>query len=321
MNIIITSNLKTYYPELALPTIRSYCSNITKVLNLIESTNVDDLYLKYEKIIDEVKKEYPEIGTRKCKYSSCVVYIKTLLVDEDEDEEKNKKINAARTKYNIEIDIIKKETIKKLSTFEKTKHEEDSWLSNEEQKIIKNYLLKKVEKNITNLDDLIHFRNAIIFIFYLDFATRCEVSTAKIVFDNEIILDNLDKQYNYIILNKTSKTINYILNQHKNANRKGSYTVSIDNKLYNLFSRYRNEIKKFKIDDWFVFNDKGEKNMSYQDLATLYSSFGSIINRKISIRVNRKIYTSEKVKIGELTDLSHRMGHSLLETILVYSKK
>jgi len=319
MNIIITSNLKTYYPELALPTIKSYCSNITKVLNLIESTNVDDLYLKYEKVIDEVKKEYPEIGTRKCKYSSCVVYIKTLL--EDEDEEKNKKINEARTKYNIEIDIIKKETIKKLSTFEKTKHEEDSWLSNEEQKIIKNYLLKKVEKNITNLNDLKHFRNAVIFMFYLDFATRCEVSTAKIVFDNEIILDNLDKQYNYIILNKTSKTINYILNQHKNANRKGSYTVSIDNKLYNLFSRYRNEIKKFKIDDWFVFNDKGEKNMSYQDLASLYSSFGSIINRKISIRVNRKIYTSEKVKIGKLTDLSHRMGHSLLETILVYSKK
>jgi hypothetical protein len=204
---------------------------------------------------------------------------------------------------------------------EKTKHEEDSWLSNEEQKIIKNYLLKKVEKNITNLNDLINFRNAVIFIFYLDFATRCEVSTAKIVFDNEIILDNLDKQYNYIILNKTSKTIKYILNQHKNTNRKGSYTVSIDNKLYNLFSRYRNEVKKFKIDDWFVFNDKGEKNMTYQELSHLYASFGNIINKKISIRVNRKIYTSEKVKIGELTDLSDRMGHSLLETILVYSKK
>ena len=155
----------------------------------------------------------------------------------------------------------------------------------------------------------------------MDFATRCEVSAAKIVYDDEIILDELDKQYNYIILNKSTKTINYILNQHKNANRKGSYTVTIDNTLYDLFSRYRNEIKKFKINDWFVFNDKGNKNMTYQDLATLYSTFGSIINRKISIRVNRKIYTSEKVKIGELTDLSHRMGHSLLETILVYSKK
>jgi hypothetical protein len=320
MNIIITSNLKTYYPELALPTIRSYCSNITKVLNLIESTNVDDLYLKYETIIDEVKQEYPEIGTRKCKYSSCVVYIKTLL-KEDDDDEINKKINIARRKYNDEIDIIKQETKKILSKFEKTQHEEDSWLSNDEQKTIKTYLLKQVKKNIINLDDLIKFRNAIIFIFYLDFATRCEVSTAKIVYDDEIILDELNKQYNYIILNKSTKTINYILNQHKNANRKGSYTVKIDNTLYDLFSRYRNEIKKFKIDDWFVFNDKGDKNMTYQDLGTLYSTFGSIIDRKISIRVNRKIYTSEKVKIGKLTDLSHRMGHSLLETILVYSKK
>ena len=69
MNIIITSNLKTHYPELALPTIRSYCSNITKVLDLIDSTNVDDLYLNYDEIIKKVKDEYPKIGTRKCKYS------------------------------------------------------------------------------------------------------------------------------------------------------------------------------------------------------------------------------------------------------------
>lgn len=320
MNIIITSNLESHYPELAIPTIKSYCSNITKVLNLIDSKNVDDLYLKYDEIIKKVKIEYPKIGTRKCKYSSCVVYIKTLLT-EDDDNEINKKINIARRKYNDEIDIIKKETIKILSTFEKTQHEEDSWLSNDEQKTIKTYLLKQVKKDITNLEDLIKFRNAIIFIFYLDFATRCEVSTAKIVYDDEIILDKLNKQYNYIILNKSTKTINYILNQHKNANRKGSYTVTIDNTLYDLFSRYRNEIKKFKIDDWFVFNDKGNKNMTYQDLATLYSTFGSIINRKISIRVNRKIYTSEKVKIGELNDLSHRMGHSIIETIFTYSKK
>ena len=58
---------------------------------------------------------------------------------------------------------------------------------------------------------------------------------------------------------------------------------TIDNTLYDLFSRYRNEIKKFKIDDWFVFNDKGNRNMTYQELATLYSTFGTIINRKISI--------------------------------------
>jgi NDP-sugar pyrophosphorylase family protein len=40
MNIIITSNLNIYYPELALPTIRSYTSNITKVLDLIEHDNI-----------------------------------------------------------------------------------------------------------------------------------------------------------------------------------------------------------------------------------------------------------------------------------------
>jgi len=325
MNFIIEANLKLYYPKLATPTIKSYCSNISKVLNLINSNDVNDLYLKIDEIINEVKKAYPEIGTRKGKFSSSVVYIKTLLTDEnevnDEDNSKNKKIKEARKRYNDEIDIIKKETIKKLSKFEKTKHEDKSWLSNEEQNTIKDYLLKQVPNKITNLLDLIKFRNAIIFIFYLDFPSRCEVSTAKIVFDNEVKIDELDKKWNYIILYKSTKNIDYILNNHKNANRNGPYTVSLSNNLYDLFSRYRNEIKNFINNDWFLFNDNGDKNMTYQDLSLLYSSFGDIIKKKISIRVNRKIYTSEKVKIGELTDLSRRMGHSLLETIMVYSKK
>ena len=53
------------------------------------------------------------------------------------------------------------------------------------------------------------------------------------------LIEELDKQWNYIILYKASKTINYIINQHKNANRKGPYTVEISNNFYDLFSKYK----------------------------------------------------------------------------------
>jgi len=319
MNAIIEPHLFSFYPELAIPTIKSYCSNISKVLKLIDSKNLNDLYLRTDEIIEKVKQEFSEIGTRKGKFSSSVVYIKTLLTD-DEDNEINKQIKEARRKYNSEIEIIKKETIKKLSTFEKTKHEDEAWLTNEEQKTINDYLLQQIPETIIDIQDLMHLRNAVIFIFYLDFPSRCEISTSKIFFNNEIKIDELDKNWNYIILNKSKKTIDYILNNHKNANRCGPYTVSLSKNLYDLYSRYRNEIKRFISNDWFVFKTN-KINMSYQNLSELYSTFGNIINKKISIRVNRKIYTSDKVKIEELTDLSKRMGHSIIETIFVYSKK
>lgn len=319
MYVIIESHLFKFYPKLAIPTIKTYTFNIVKVLKLIDSNNLNDLYLRTDEIIEKVKKEFSEIGTRKGKFSSSVSYIKTLLTD-DEDNEINKQIKEARRKYNSEIDIIKKETIKKLSTFEKTKHEDGAWITNEEQITIKTYLLQQIPETIIDIEDLMHLRNAIIFMFYLDFPSRCELSTSKIFFDDEIKIDELDKQWNYIILNKSTKTIDYILNNHKNANRCGPYTVSLSNNLYELFSRYRNEIKLFISDDWFVFKTN-KINMSYDNLSDLYATFGNIINKKLSIRVNRKIYTSDKVKIGEIKELSKRMGHSIIETIFVYSKK
>ena len=321
MNILINTNLTSYYPELASPTIKSYCSNISKILKLINSSNLNDLYIKCDDIIKIVKEEYLEIGTRKCKYSSAVVYIKTLLKEDDENNETNKKINDARIKYNKEIEIIKIETKKKLSKFEKTEHEEESWITNEEQETIKNKLLSDVPKDISNIQDMIKYRNAIVFMFYTDLQSRCEVSMSKIYFDDEVKIEELDKQWNYIILYKELKTINYIINQHKNANRKGPYTVEISNNLYDLFSKYRNDLKKLYIDNWFIFNDKGTRNMAYGELSILYASFGNIINKKISIRVNRKIATSKAVKIGDLQEFSRRLGHSLNETIYTYSKK
>ena len=319
MNILINTKLSEFYPNLAGPTIKSYTSNISKALDLIDSTNLNDLYLKYNEIIKEVKKEYSEIGTQKCKYSSCVVYIKTLLTDEE--NETNNKINEARKKYNEEIDIIKKKTIKILAKFEKTEHEASGWVTDEEKLTIASHLLNKIPNEIKTLKDLILLRNYVVFKFYCDLASRCECSLSKFLYDNEFEdLNLLNTSYNYIILHKTEKTIRYIVNQHKNANRNGPYTVFLAETLYDLFDRYKKELDKFKI-IWFLPKDSGVENMSYTNLSQLYLSFGNIINKKICIRVNRKIATSKVVNIADIQEESRRQGHSFSQAIFTYSKK
>jgi len=324
MNIIVNSKLKSFYSNLAKSTLASYCSNVVKVLKLLKIKNIEYLYTNPNEVIKIIKENYDEIGTHKSKYISIIAYIKTMVIeDENEDEHKiNDKITKAKKIYNDEIEIIKLETKKKLSTFKKSKKEEVSWINKDEIKIIDKYLLNKVPKEINNLEDLINFRNLIIFRFYNIIASRCELALSKLYYSDEIEdLDSLSIENNYIILNKIDKNITYILNQHKNKNKKGSRSVSISNKkFYDLLVKYKKEVEKFDNNKYLLLNSNGKSNISYTRLSQVYASFGNIINKKISIRVNRKMESSNNIDIEKIINVSERQGHSIYESIFTYSK-
>jgi len=320
MNIIVNAKLNEFYPTLAKPTIKSYSSNICKVLEIIKSNNPNDLYIKYKEIIKKVKEAYPEIGSQKCKYSSSVSFIKMLLTDEI--NEINENINEAKKSYNDEIEIINKKCKEQLSKFTKTEKEEKAWLSDDDKKKIEEVLESKVPDEINNIKDLKHFRNLIIFKFFNDLASRCEVSLSKLYYDDEIEnIDLLSKDYNYIILKQESRTIDYIRNQHKNVNKKGAFTSSLDKDLYDIFEKYKTEVEKFNNDNWFLLNDNGNRNMSYKDLSYAYRTFGDIIDKSVSIRVNRKIKASKNVNMEKVISESYRMGHTPQIALSVYAKQ
>jgi hypothetical protein len=203
------------------------------VLELLDSKNVEDLYKRYEYIIKIVKDGYVEIGSQKCKYSSCVSYIKMLLTEDE--SEVNKVIKDAIKAYNKEIDIIKRKTKDKLLKFVKTEKESECWLSEDDKKAIESELESRVSEEIKDKKDLKNLRNLIIFKFYEDLASRCEVSLSKLYYDDEIEdIGLLSKEYNYIILKKEDRSIDYIRNQHKNVSKKGEFTISLDKDLYDL---------------------------------------------------------------------------------------
>jgi len=334
MNIIVNSKLHSFYSNLAKSTLASYCSNVVKVLELLKTKNIEYLYTNPNEVIKIIKENYDEIGTHKSKYISIIAYIKTMaIVNEDENEDENEddnedkneiniKINKAKKIYNDEIDIIKLETKKKLSTFTKSKKEEASWINEDEIKIIDKYLLDKVPIEINNLQDLKNFRNLIIFRFYNIVASRCELALSKLYYNDEIEdLDSLSKENNYIIINKANKKITYILNQHKNKNKKGSRSVAISNKkFYDLLVKYKKAVESFDNNKYLLLNSNGKGNISYTRLSQVYASFGNIIKKKISIRVNRKMDSSNNIDIKKIINVSERQGHSIFESIFTYSK-
>lgn len=316
MNRIVEPILKKFYPDLVERTIDLYCSHVCSSLLLMNSKDIHDVYKNYNKLIKAIKTRYSEIYTRKLKFSSCTALIKCLKNKDNYDE-----VVLAQQAFKIEIDNIKEKIREHLETGEKTEQQEQSWVEEDERKTIDNYLLSKVpeDKDIIDLKSLSNLRNLIIFRFYQDMASRSDIADAKFFYEDEIELDELSKEWNYIILNKDNKTINYILNKYKTVKKHGSYTEQLNNNLYELFVRYKNHLDRFNNENWFLLNTLGNK-LSSKSLLEAYASFGSCINKKLSIRTNRVICVTESVDIEAIKKNARRMGHTPYEALHTYAK-
>lgn len=316
MNYIVEPILKKFYPDLVERTINLYCSHVCSSLLLMNSKDIHDVYKNYNKLIKAIKTRYSEIYTQKLKFSSCTALIKCLKNKDNYNE-----IVLAQQAFKIEIDNIKAKIREHLETGEKTEQQEQSWVEEDERKTIDNYLLSKVpeDKDIIDLKSLSNLRNLIIFRFYQDMASRSDIADAKFFYEDEIELDELSKEWNYIILNKDNKTINYILNKYKTVKKHGSYTEQLNNNLYELFVRYKNHLDRFNNENWFLLNTLGNK-LSSKSLLEAYASFGSCINKKLSIRTNRVICVTESVDIEAIKKNARRMGHTPYEALHTYAK-
>ena len=316
MNYIVEPILKKFYPDLVERTINLYCSHVCSSLLLMNSKDIHDVYKNYNKLIKAIKTRYSEIYTQKLKFSSCTALIKCLKNKDNYNE-----IVLAQQAFKIEIDNIKAKIREHLETGEKTEQQEQSWVEEDERKTIDNYLLSKVpeDKDIIDLKSLSNLRNLIIFRFYQDMASRSDIADAKFFYEDEIELDELSKEWNYIILNKDNKTINYILNKYKTVKKHGSYTEQLNNNLYELFVRYKNHLDRFNNENWFLLNTLGNK-LSSKSLLEAYASFGSCINKKLSIRTNRVICVTETVDIEAIKKNARRMGHTPYEALHTYAK-
>ena len=316
MNIIVEPIIKNFYPDLVERTIKLYCSHVCMSLALIESKDIHDVYKNYDKIIKKIKDTYEEIYTQKLKYSSCTALIKCLKNNKNQ-----KKILLAQQAYKIEIDNVKAKIKTHLNTGEPSEKQKNTWVTEDEIKQIDSYLLSQIpeDKDITDLKALSKLRDLVIFRFYQDIASRSEITNSKFFYDDEIEIDKLSNEWNYIILNKKDKSIKYILNKYKTVKKHGSYTEDLGNNLYKLFVRYKKNIEKFNNENWFLLNMYGKQLQSAR-LSVIYKDLGKCINKTLSIRTNRVIKVTGTMDIVEIKKNARRMGHTPYEAMHTYAK-
>jgi hypothetical protein len=298
--------------DLSQLSIKTYTSNIVKALQITKAKTIDLLFNDPKKLIDTIDKNYDNNNSKKTKLASIIVFLKCY-----QDKTNKKKIDESINTYNDAIDGYSNAIKKELSTNEKSGSDKDNWTTAEDIQTIKDNLKKEVPKKINTIYDLNKYRNYVMFLLYDALPTRADVADSKLVLKTK---QNLSDEYNYIVLDKKNKTIEYVLNVYKTKGTYGPKTIQLDNDLYSVLLDYKKNLDNFTNENWLFLNDECKK-LSRNRMGVIYSSLGSSIGKKLSITLNRHIKVSELIPIEKIKELADKMGHSPDEAMKVYAKK
>jgi hypothetical protein len=309
INKLITDNNENLSPL----SVKTYTSCILKVMEILRAKNLSILFNQPDKVIKTINEFYSNPNSAKTKLASLIVLLRALPSD---DKLKNK-IDSAIEKYTHANDEYSKKIKEHLSTNIKSKRESNGWLSDDDIKTIKENLKAQIPSKIQTINDLNKYRDYIIFMIYDVQPSRLDIADSKIIFKSN---KPLDDTYNYIVLDKKNKTVEYIMNNYKTNKSYGTKNIKLDDSLYSLLLDYKKNVDKFNDYNWFLLNDSGNK-MSRNRLSVVYSKLGNSINKRLGVSINRHMKISDLVPIEAMKNLSDIMGNSINEQVNVYSKQ
>lgn len=304
--------------DLSPMSVKTYANAIHKVLELINSTSLNDLFLKTKEIITKLNEKYDKPNTVKTKIASIIVLLRCM-----ETPKLKAKIDTALAEYGKSIESLTGDIKKDLADGEKNDKQKCNWITEEEGEKLKAELLSKVHEPVNTAKDLMNLRNYVLYCIYADMPSRNELADSKIIFSpNKKEQSELSDEYNYIILDKKKKTASYIMNSYKTAKSYGQKSISLSADLYPLLLRYKTAVDKFNGGhNWAFMSNGGETKLTRNRLGVIYSELGKVINKKLGTSMNRHIAISRIVPLKSMQDLSYKMANSIDEQVNVYAKK
>jgi len=299
--------LKEKKPNLSEMSVKVYLSCWSSLKKLFERENNDiEFLLDTKNVIKTLEGKYEKLNSIKLKLACVVVILKTLDAEKYADEIKE---------YNDTIDSMASKINRVVSMNKKTEKQKENWTSQEEMQTIEDHLLSLVPKNyvIKTNQQMIAFRNYILFILQNFLGTRNDLAQSKIMFRPKNV-DDLDKEHNYILLQKRGKKVSYLMNNYKNEKKMGSIESDIDSKYYDVLAKYMKSVLEFNSDGYLMLNDNMKTPMTNNRLGVIYSGLaeGSGVDKKLSTTLTRHINASKGLdEVEQLKAEAKKMGHSL----------
>ena len=295
-------------------TIKNYKSQFNSLLDLFNYPDNLNFLTKPDKNIQLIDETYTNPNTKASKINIIMVIIKTFYFND-------KKWEDIYKIYEVYRDKIKNELISKQGDI--SEKQKEKMITPEQTSIIKEFLKSKIKKQFKIKQDIIPLRNYILFTLLNDLKTRGDIVNSRIVLDSKKFTNDI--KYNFIIINKSKKTLKYIQNVYKTSKTYDTQEFTITNELYPFFIKLYNAYKKFDItQEWAFYQDNLQEKLNENNLSKIYSSFGESINKQLSIQVNRIADASapeDRDSILRIKEKAKKQGHSIQMHLDRYFKK
>jgi hypothetical protein len=199
---------------------------------------------------------------------------------------------------------------------EKTKTQEDNWMSQEE--IEEKLKSLEVNKKITNKKEYAQMLHHLILSLYVLQAPRRNIDYCLMKLSN----DMTDTNFNYLDL----KNKRFIFNNYKTNHKYDTIEIPIEDKLFKVIQAYlkhhpqKSKLKNKKHDVHFLVWMDGEPINKSGDITKILNK---IFGRNIGSSMLRNIYLTSKygVMMQELKDDTSDMGTSVDVALNTYIKK
>lgn len=295
--------------------IKTYLGSIKKICKeLFNSNTCSLLYFKDHQSVIEYLNGIKSISTRKNMCTAIIVLLKANNVE-----------------YAIPFySKFQKELAEKQNDFyldnEKTEKEKNNWVTQKEIHDKIKQLEKRIHDNKQTPRIYIDtFQQYLVLNLYTQLPPiRNDFALVKIIHDNNIELESLDKATNYINF-KTKSDADFIMCNYKTAKSYGVKVITLPDTLTEII--YNFQVAKQKVFsrefDYLLINTTNLKPMKKNSLTKYINKI--FAPKKVGTTLIRKCYLSEKYpvdfSIREKEKDAYIMGHSTSMASSVYSKK
>ena len=288
-------------------TARIYTLNLLNIMKKYDLDFSENMFNNFE-IVNKIKSENISDSTKKNKFNSIVVFLKTFKQPKEIIE-----------KYKDNSDILSSRIDRKNRTLEKSPKEKENWLSKEQlEEKINDLAYKMYHDNKLDLLDLDDYTKYIMLMIHVNIPLRNDLANTDILNQTQFKKEDMTKK-NYILI---SPKLGYILlNDFKTIKSKGMQKIKLDDNLLKEIQKYYKFLKTYKKDkninnNSFFIKENGEPYTRNQ-----YTKlFNSIFNKPISTTMIRKIIASDTWNIKEIKDLSNKMQHTPAQALANYVK-
>lgn len=312
-----TALLAEKKPMLSPQSVKMYVSGWNSLRKMFERAD-DDYSIEFlsnvKEVVDKMRNDPKNYKETSIKFKLSLIVVILRLTDET-------KYLGQIKDFNDIIDRLSAKLNEKTEEHTKTEKMESGWITQDEGTQILNYLKNNLteKKTIVTLEQLINMRNYILYKVQNALATRNDLAYAKLIFrpPSEKKFKALTEDNNYIMLNKKTKSVSYIMNVFKTA-KYGKNVVEMGGDLYDDLVRYEKALRNFTDQNWMFLNEDGKTPMSANRLGVVYASLGKLagVDKKLSTTTLRHQKASVHYpKIKEIVEEAKAMGHNLQQHI------